>query len=88
MVGGRIIELRPMTISMGTGRKPLEVTRIWCMDRDGSECCVYAERFVDGPGLGDEVWWQGRRIYYDGDKRWLKRVGYSFQPPTDSHLRA
>lgn len=74
-VGGRIIEIQPMHTDSG---KP--VIRLWVVDRHDTETCVYAEPFErrDGPFLGDEVWWQSGRIYFDQDRRWLTKVGYSF----------
>ncbi len=80
-VGGRIIEIQPMQITAGIhpGRKQ-DVVRIAVMDRH-DETCVYAEPAEFMPKLGDEIWWQGDRIFFDNDRRWLKKIAYSFTPP-------
>ena len=45
-VGGSVIEVWPMR-HPETGR---DVIRLWCVDRNGDECCVYAEPYTDGNG--------------------------------------
>ena len=72
MVGGWIIDI-------WHGRQKV---RLWCVDRHGDELCVYVEPFEDGPGLGDEIWWQCGRVMFDRDRRTLRKIGYSFRPPT------
>lgn len=81
MVGGRIIEMMPMRILAGTypGRL-VDVVRLWVHNEPNDECAVYAEPAEIMPQLGDEVWWQSGRIYFDNDKRSLRKVGYSFNP--------
>jgi hypothetical protein len=81
-VGGKIIEMRPMTITAGDyPGKPTKVVRLWCMDpRNGDEVAVYAEPAEIMPKLGDEVWWQSGRIYFDGDRRSLRKIAFSFTP--------
>ena len=76
-VGGRIIEIQPMRL-MESGS---DVVRLWVVDRNGDETCVYAEPQTRMPALGEEVWWQSRRIYFDGDRQHLEKVGYSFSAP-------
>lgn len=74
MVGGRIIEIIPFRIATGT-----DVMRIWVVGRDSDECVVYAYPFVrqDGPDIGEEIWWQDGRIFFDNDRQFLKKVGNS-----------
>ena len=78
-IGGRIIEIRRMTVPQDSGA-PADVVRLWCVDRDGNEICVYAEPQDDMPALGDNVWWHGGKIYFDGERRHLHKLGYSFGP--------
>lgn len=87
MVGGTVIETQRMTISWGCypNNHQAEVIRLWCV---GSGCeaydetCVYAEPYADGEGpkVGDQVWWQAGWIYFDNDKKRVRKVGYSFKP--------
>lgn len=88
MVGGKVIEIRPMRLESGK-----DVVRLWCMEtREGSgrwdECAVYSEPFEPdkGPKIGDSIWWQSGRIYFDGDKQTLRKVGYSFDPHNSEKL--
>lgn len=79
MVGGRVIELKPMGVS---GRS---VQRVWCMDRYGDECAIYvAMPDAAQISVGDQVWWQGRNAYWtaSGGKEDvpLPRIGCSFDP--------
>lgn len=82
-VGGRLIEILPMRLPE-SGR---DVLRLWVVATNAGgpgvhdEICVYAEPQDNLPKLGDEVWWQGRLIYFDGDRQHLARVGYSFSAP-------
>ena len=88
MVGGRVIEAKRMLILAGDSPgKQTDVIRLWCVDahtgnRTPDECAVYAEAYEDGEGpkVGDSIWWQSGRIYFDGDKRDVRKVGYSFDP--------
>jgi hypothetical protein len=77
MVGGTVIEARPMRTEGGR-----DVMRLWCVDRHADECAVYAEPYEpgDGPTVGDQIWWQGGLIYFDGDRRDVRKIGYSFDP--------
>lgn len=85
-VGGRIIEILDMTITAGEfPGQPTRVKRLWCLDcRNGysDETCVYAEWYPEGQGprMGDEIWWQGGKIFYDCDRRAVRKIGYSFSP--------
>ena len=72
VVGGKIIEMRPMTTY---------VIRLWCVStKNADETAVYARLEDVMPQVGDEIWWQAGRIYFDGDKRSLRKVAYSFDP--------
>ena len=77
-VGGRIIEIKDVI----RGDAGEVSTRLWCVDRDGDELCVYVERCPEMPKLGDEIWWQRRKVFFDNDRHHLVKVGYSFRPPT------
>lgn len=79
MVGGRLIEIAPDRL-VDNGQA---VMRLWCMDRNGDECCVYSEPFEpkDGPQLGEEIWWQSGQIMFDKDRKRLRKIGYSFSAP-------
>lgn len=70
-VGGHIIEIAPERFE---GR---DLTRIRVVDSCGDETHVWTEPFTDGPKLGDEIWWQSGKVYFDNDKRWLTKVGPS-----------
>jgi len=76
MVGGTVIEARHMRTEGGRN-----VIRLWCVDKM-DECAVYAA--IDGadgvPIVGDRIWWQSGIIYFDGDRRTARKVGYSFDP--------
>lgn len=76
MVGGRLIEIRPMRTEGGR-----DVVRLWCVDKF-DECAVYSEPFEadKGPKIGDKIWWQSGTIYFDGDRQTLRKVGFSFDP--------
>lgn len=75
-VGGHIIDLAHVT-HPDTGA-PL--TRYWVVDRGRDESVVHAERAEVEPCLGDEIWWQAGRIYFDGDRRSLRKVGDAGDP--------
>ena len=75
-VGGYIIEIVRMTVASDYGT-PREVMRIWVVDKY-DETCVYAEPAEVMPRVGEQCWWQGSKIYFDRDRRFLKKVGYSF----------
>lgn len=74
-VGGWIIEIRPMAI-LGS-----EVVRLWTVDRNGDETCVYVLPAPVMPVLQQEIWWQGGKVYFDRDTKHLAKVGNSFKAP-------
>ncbi|APX88627.1 hypothetical protein BV394_01865 [Brevirhabdus pacifica] len=76
MVGGKIIEIMPI----GKTPEGRSVSRLWCVDRSGDECAVHVEDAPAMPLLGDEVWWQAGKVYWDHDRRELRKVGYSYDP--------
>jgi hypothetical protein len=71
MVGGRIIEIS--VVQSG-------VSCLWCVDRNGDECAVKVENTPAMPLLGDEIWWQAGVVYWDSDRRQLRKVGNSYDP--------
>ena len=76
MVGGRVIEVKPHRLESGR-----DVIRLWCVD-GWDECAVYSEPYApdDGPKIGENIWWQSGQIMFDGDKRTVRKVGFSFDP--------
>lgn len=81
-VGGKLIETVPTRLEDGR-----LVVRLWVIATNAGgpgvhdELCVYAEPQDSMPKLGDTVWWQSGKIYFDGDRQHLKKVGYSFSAP-------
>jgi hypothetical protein len=74
MVGGRIISITPR----GNG-----ITQLWCVEaQNGStdECAVDVRDAPAMPLVGDEIWWQSGKVYWDQDRRTLEKVGYSYTP--------
>jgi hypothetical protein len=88
MVGGTVIEAKPMRIIAGEyPGKPVDVIRLWCVDRRcvSDECAVYADASEAGDAQpGDWIWWQGRAIYWTRHgafvERKIRRIGFSFDP--------
>jgi hypothetical protein len=76
MVGGWIISNESVK-QPETGR---DVQRIWCADRRGDECAVYAEPAASVLESGEQIWWQSGKIMARGDKETFDKIGYSFQP--------
>ncbi len=74
MVGGRLIEI---------GEMEPGVTRLWCVgigQEHGDECAVHVETAPAMPLLGDEIWWQAGKVYWDKDRRHLRKIGNSYDP--------
>ena len=80
-VGGWLLEIQPMKVPTDNGKRR-EVVRLWMVDRQGDETCIYAEPADLLPKVGDQVWWQDGKIYFDGDHKieFLIKVGDSFSP--------
>lgn len=76
MVGGKIIEIMPISVTQDGNA----VSRLWCVDSYGDECAVHVEDAPAMPLVGDEVWWQAGKVYWDKDRRELRKVGYSYDP--------
>jgi hypothetical protein len=76
MVGGKIIEIIPISVTPD-GRA---VSRLWCVDRQGDECAVHVVDEPAMPLLGDDVWWHSGKVYWDNDRRELQKVGNSYDP--------
>jgi len=78
MVGGKLIEVKRMG----------DRVRLWCVGT-GCECwdetAVIAAMPSDGvlPSIGDMIWWQSGKIFFDKDRRNLLKIGNSFDPPND-----
>lgn len=76
MIGGWIICI--------THKGP-DVTRLWCVEtpRDiwcVNECCVDVRNASEMPSVGDNIWWQAGKVYWDNDSKYLEKVGYSYKP--------
>lgn len=71
MVGGWVIEV--------TSETP---ARIWVTNPGEGELCVHAliPPGQRAPELGEEVWWQGGKVFYDHDRLEAVKVGYSHGP--------
>ena len=84
MVGGTLIEIRPMRVLAGpTPGREVDVVQLWCVgDRHEpyDECAVFAEPAEIMPKVGDQIWWQCGKVYFDRDQHTLRKVGYSFEP--------
>lgn len=76
MVGGWIIDITPM----GQTQNGRAISRLWCVDRNGNECAVHVEDESAMPLLGDEIWWQSGKVYWDNDRRELTKVANSYTP--------
>jgi hypothetical protein len=72
MVGGWIIEIIESDIQ--------GETQITCVDRYGDERCVIVETAPAMPLVGDEIWWQSGKVYWDKDRRTLRKIGNAFDP--------
>lgn len=71
-MGGWIIEIVPSDIE--------GETQITCVDRHGDECAVLVETAPAMPLVGDEIWWQSQTVYWDRDRRRLRKILNSFDP--------
>lgn len=73
MVGGNVLQID----SAG----PAEV-KLWVCNPKEGEGCVHVDPASGArlPRLGEEVWWQAGRVYFDGDRVSLRKVGYSHLP--------
>lgn len=69
MVGGWIIQIAE--IAPG-------ITELWCVNRHGDETAVKVETEAAMPLVGDEVWWQAGKVYWDSDRRTLRKIAYSY----------
>ncbi len=76
-VGGTIIEKRPCAVT-DHGK----AVQYWVVDRQGDETAVRAKPADIEPQVGDEIWWQSGRIYFDGDRQSLEKIANSFTPKT------
>lgn len=86
MVGGTVIEVCVVMVqrtSVNDVANHMWALRLWCV---GTGCEKYDERKVFAeipddidpeqyPKVGDSVWWQGSWIYYDGDRKKLRKIG-------------
>ena len=71
MVGGAIIQIKDLHPG---------VTQLWCVDRYGDELAVDVETASAMPLIGDSVWWQSGKVYWDRDRRQLKKISNSYDP--------
>jgi hypothetical protein len=86
-VGGRLLEIKSHVLLDADDPKfRRDVLRLWVIDRSNFETIVYAEPVESGaplPHHAEEIWWGSGKIYFDGDKKHLVKVGYSTGAPTD-----
>ncbi len=69
MVGGFIQSIKPLGGF---------VWRIYCKDRDNTECTVRLRaRPSELPPVGAEIWWQAGKVYAFGDTVTFEKVGNS-----------
>ena len=80
MVGGKIIENINEILEGGQC-----VRRLWVVDTHHlfDECAVYAESAADCLEIGEEIWWQGGKIFARQDKLVFEKIAYSFDPQED-----
>ena len=77
MVGGRVIQVREIRPG---------VTQLWCVgtgNDEGRDIAVDVETAPAMPLLGDEIWWQSGKVYWDRDRRELRKVSTSYDPHTE-----
>jgi hypothetical protein len=74
-VGGTIILITPVTLE--GGKEVIQFTVVDSTHRDDITS-VYAEPQKSMPGLREQIWWQGKQIFFDGDRQTMTKVGYSF----------
>jgi hypothetical protein len=84
-VGGAVIEVLEMTLRAEGDHpmKPVRVNRLWCVDRKThNEICVFSHWYPpgSGPKVGESIWWQNGWIFYDRDRKKIKKVGVSYRP--------
>lgn len=86
MIGGTVIENKPHRNS----ETRVKSRRLWCVDkRNGDELAVYADLDEAWPvRVGDEIWWQGKTIYWSREgqftDRKIRKIGFSFDPRNSS----
>lgn len=78
MVGGRLIEIAPYRMEDGR-----VAARLWVVDtyEPHDETFVLAAYANEMPALLDMIWWQNGTIYFDNDRKTLKKIGYSYSAP-------
>ena len=81
-VGGYIIHIAEVRKKIDGEVKYMR--SVWTCDRRGDECCVYVEPACPAQ-VGDQIWWQGRKVYWTPKDRLREdvpfaRYGYSFDP--------
>jgi hypothetical protein len=80
MAGGVVIEVME---AVSVTRPRIAVKRLWCVDKQThDEVCVHAEWYPpgSGPRVGESIWWQAGSIYYDGDRKKVKKIGNTYRP--------
>lgn len=88
-VGGRIIEIKRVTQRDADNPDfSRDAIQIWVVDLHGDETIVFAKPQDALPNIGDDIWWQARKIFFDGDKKFLWKLGYSTGTPSASGHQA
>ena len=71
-VGGKIIGKKSSTTDGD------QSVIIYTVEDSGDTTSVMAKPSDNEPGVGDTIWWQGHKIYWDNDRQVLEKVGFSF----------
>ena len=85
MEGGIIVALTPMTITIAGGF--VHVFRVTFEDDEGQRACVYLQRWLEGPKIGDDIRWEEGELYLtdyiDTDYGRIRKFGMAFEEPKD-----
>lgn len=77
-VGGRLIEIATHILrDVDSPEYRRDVIRLWVIDRDGDETIAYAEPAEEMPRLGENIWWQAGKIFFDSDRKYLVKIANS-----------
>lgn len=72
MVGGWVIE---------AATQPNDLIRLWCVNGSDELAVLVEDDRQNGlPELGSEIWWQAGRVYFDGDRKSLRKIANSHDP--------
>lgn len=73
MVGGTVFRIQEINLAQ---------RKLFVRDQGGDLCAVHCGIGKDGaPEVGDQVWWQGGRIWLDDDTKSVDKFGHSYSLP-------